>query len=784
MNGRRCVPAYRGAALVVVLGAVSNVARADADPGASVTLPDVVVATSPLPGPTIDIDKVPGLVQSVGSDTVTLAGAAGLNGALAARLASVNLNDNSGSVFQPDVLYRGFAASPVLGTPQGLAVYQNGVRINEAFGDAVNWDLIPDLAIDRIDVVSANPVYGLNALGGGISIRMKDGFRYHGAEADLSGGSFREHSAALEAGANNGRFAIYGAARGLDRAGWRRQSDERIRQLYLVASERTATASIDLAYTHAANDLAGQGAAPVQELALDRTQVYTGPQGCQDRVDLLALNVAWRATDAVSLQGALYGRWFGQRIDNGNRTSYVRCAADVAPGFLCQGDGQTVLVGANGAELPDPAGGAAPLGENDRERIDAVGRGAALQLTSTGGVAGHTSALTVGLSIDHASVAFGSSVEVGPLDAQLRVVPTGLYVATLQSSEFAATPVALRAVHTYLGGYATETLDLTPAVALTASGRYNVARLELHDLVGSALTGSSRYVHFNPAIGFTWRWRPTITAYAGIASNTRAPTASEIECSDPARPCLLPSTLAGDPPALRQVVARTTEAGLRGRVRGGNGWHVAWHAAAFRTELDDDIYGVATGTGAGYFRNIGSTRRQGLEAGLEAEHGRWSGFATYARVDATFESPLTLPSPANPLADAAGDIVVRPGDRLPGLPRDRIKAGITRGLGDRGSIGLSVVAVGSSFLRGDEANGERPLPGHAVVGLRAEYRAGERITLYGRIENALDARYSTFGLYADPSGLGVPGVPVAGADPRFENPAAPRALFAGIRIRL
>jgi len=392
----------------------------------------------------------------------------------------------------------------------------------------------------------------------------------------------------------------------------------------------------------------------------------------------------------------------------------------------------------------------------------------------------------VGASFDHATVLFGSDVEVGPLDDALRVVPTGLYVATPEGTGFAATAVRLRAAHRYVGAYATGTVDLTAALSMTASARYNGTRLDLQDLAGSALTGSSHFTHFNPALGVTWRWRPGVTAYAGVSRNTRTPTASEIECSDPARPCLLPSSLAGDPPTLRQVIARTAEIGMRGKSAVGSesGWHLLWHAGAYRTELDDDIYGVATGTGTGYFRNIGSTRRQGIEAGLEAGNNTWSASLDVARLDATFETALVLPSPSNPAADAMGDISVRPGNRLPGLPRQRLKADLTRSAGERGSVGVTLAAMGPSYLHGDEANRMTPLPGYAVLGLHGEYGVTHTTTLYVRLQNLLDARYSTFGLYADPSGLGVPGVPATGADPRFESPAAPRSAFIGVRVRM
>jgi iron complex outermembrane receptor protein len=151
------------------------------------SLQTVVIEASAIPGTAVDADKIPGNVQSVNAADLARDGSANLTGAMDARLGSININDTLDDPFQPDILFRGFEASPVLGTPQGLAVYQNGVRINEAFGDTVNWDLFPAIAINRVDLVSSSPVYGLNALGGGISISMKDGFSYHGSDVELSG---------------------------------------------------------------------------------------------------------------------------------------------------------------------------------------------------------------------------------------------------------------------------------------------------------------------------------------------------------------------------------------------------------------------------------------------------------------------------------------------------------------------------------------------------------------------------------------------------------------------
>src|ERR1700722_8072103 len=157
--------------LVATLTAISPVVMAQQAPQDKHDLDEiVVVVVTPVPGFKIDRDKIPGNIQTLRSSDLTRNGAASVLGALDQQASSVNFNDTLADPFQPDVLFRGFEASPVLGTPQGMAVYQNGVRINEAFGDTVNWDLIPDIAIDCIDVLSATSVFGLNALGGAMTV--------------------------------------------------------------------------------------------------------------------------------------------------------------------------------------------------------------------------------------------------------------------------------------------------------------------------------------------------------------------------------------------------------------------------------------------------------------------------------------------------------------------------------------------------------------------------------------------------------------------------------------
>jgi iron complex outermembrane recepter protein len=753
-------------------------------------LQTVVVEATAIPGSAVDADKIPGNVQTLSAADLTRDGSANLTGAMDSRLGSVNINDTLDDPFQPDILFRGFEASPVLGTPQGLAVYQNGVRINEAFGDTVNWDLFPDIAINRVELVSSSPVYGLNALGGGISISMKDGFSYHGSDVELSGGSFGNHAAALQYGAHSDHFAVYVAGNALENTGWRPYSDDSLRQLYAVVSARTDRASLDLSYTRGDNQMDGQGPAPVQEMAVNRSLVFTGPQTNINRLNFLTLNGTLKVTDTWSLQSLLYYRQYQQVVSNGNTTDYTACTP-ANSGDMCQSDAMTPVYTSSGQVIPDISdGGTLYIGENDFETINAYGRGAALQTSVSQPIFGHGNAFTAGAVVDYAELNFLAGAVIGLINPQLFVEPSPWTVDTPESSPFGANPVSLKGVDKDFGAYVTDTFDVTSAFSVTASGRYNSAAVDIQDLRGTDLTGNNRFYHFNPAIGATYKVLPTLTAYAGIAQNTRTPTASEIECSNPLTPCLLPTNLAGDPPNLKQVVAHTLEFGVRGTIPAASAGAgtVSWNLSAFRTQLDDDIYGIATSISTGYYQNIGATRREGIEAGLNYQSAAWSAYFNYSYVDATFESALTLNSPSSPYQDAYGNIQVEPGDHLPCIPQHRIKAGVDYKVLSNWTVGASVRFVGDQYYYGDESNQLAPMPSYQVFGLHSSYQATRWLQVFAHIDNLLNAKYATYGVLSDPTGIGAPGIPVTGmtngpgVDNRFLSPAYPFAIYGGVRI--
>ncbi len=740
-----------------------------------------VIGTTPLPGASIDADKLPGTNRTLSTQDISRSGTPSVTSALNQQLGSVSINDDLDDPFQPDILFRGFEASPVLGTPQGLAVYQNGVRINEAFGDTVNWDLFPDIAINRVDVLSANPVYGLNALGGAVVLTLKNGFSYQGGDAEISGGSWGQRQISLQYGAQRGPWAVYAAGRALEQDGWRQFSPDSVRQFYSTIGYHQGGVTLDLSFTGANNRLAGESPTPVQELALRRNLVFTSPQNTINELEFVTLNGGYQVNDRLSFQSNVYYREFHQSVVNGNTTDYTACTSGAYAGSLCQSDAATPISDPRGGLIPDISqGGTLPIGETDFEQIRSVSIGGSAQMADAHDIVQHGNHFVVGGSIDSDSTDFRSNAELGVVDPALQVTYSGLFVATAENSGWTATPVSLLATNRYYGAYLSDTFDVTETLSITASGRYNYAEVDLHDRMGSDLSGNNHYSSVNPAIGIADKVTDAVTAYGGYAQGSRVPTPGEIECSDPTSPCLLPSSLSADPPTLKQVISRTVEAGLRGTWR-----NLTWTADLFRTDIHDDIYGVATSLSTGWFQNIGGTRRQGAEFGARYRIDGLALFLDYSYVDATFQSDLLINSPSNPFKDANGNIQVTKGDQLPGIPRQRLKAGADDEVLPGWTVGGMVSWVGDSFYRGDEANLMKPLAGYAVVNLHSSYDVTRWATISLRIENALNAHYSTFGLLGDPTGVGAPGIPTNGAyvDPRFQSPGAPIAAFGGVKVR-
>ena len=197
-------------------------------------MPDIeVISNTPLGNTGLDLKKIPGNVQIAEDEEINRHEALGLSDFMNRRLESVNINDTQNNPYQPDVTYRGFNASPLLGTPIGISIYQDGVRVNEPFGDTVNWDLIPQMAIANMEMMpGSNPLFGLNTLGGALSIKTKSGFSHPGYRAQASGGSYGRQNYQAEVGGSKGQFDWYFAGNIFEDNGWRPYSPTSVRQSF------------------------------------------------------------------------------------------------------------------------------------------------------------------------------------------------------------------------------------------------------------------------------------------------------------------------------------------------------------------------------------------------------------------------------------------------------------------------------------------------------------------------------------------------------------------------
>src|SRR6476646_6552602 len=296
--------------------------------------PRIYVPTSPAPIPSsasvIEADKVPSNVSVVDSRQIERTDSLNITDALQQYVPSIGISEVAGNPFQPDVLYRGFVASPVAGTPQGLAVYQNGVRINEAFGDTVNWDLIPTAAIRSVTVVTNNPAFGLNALGGAVNVLMKDGFNYHGAEINTMGGSFGRIQSSAQYGKQIDNWSVYGALEGLRDNGYRNFSESAIRRFYGDVGYRTDSSEFHLNFGVANNNFGATATVPVELLQNYWGATYTTPQTTNNKVAYLNLTGKVEATPTWPIDGSVRVRAFQQKTVDGNPTATQPCGADPA----------------------------------------------------------------------------------------------------------------------------------------------------------------------------------------------------------------------------------------------------------------------------------------------------------------------------------------------------------------------------------------------------------------------------------------------------------------------
>jgi outer membrane receptor protein involved in Fe transport len=792
-----------------------------------------VVATTPLPGLDLEREQIPLPVQTAVSADIEASGALDLSDFLNRRFNGVFVNEMQNNPFQPDLNYRGYTASPLLGTPQGLSIYMDGVRMNQPFGDAVSWDLIPRLAIASTTLMpGSNPLFGLNTLGGALSIQTKDGRTSPGTTVRAVYGSHIRRTVEFEHGGSRATgLNWYVAGNLFAEDGWRDDSPSRVGQLFAKLGRHTDTSETALSVGYTDNSLTGNGLQEQRFLARDFASVYTKPDETDNRATMVNLTTHREWSRRFSVSGNLYYRHIRTKTFNGdindesldqalyqpNDQEQEALAAAGYTGFPTGGE--------NASNTPFPywrciahvllqdEPGAKCNGLLNRSRTSQNNFGLSGQGTWRDWLRGGNT-LIVGAGYDGGRSSFSQSTQIGFLNPDRSITGLDAFADGETGGTVDGEPFDNRVAldgHVNTGSvFASNVLSIRNAWTMTASARFNRTSITNIDGLNAggpgSLSGAHAYSRLNPAAGVTYSPSRTLNVYAGYSEGSRAPTSIELGCADPSQPCRLPNALAGDPP-LDQVVTRTVEAGVRGAHAFTN-----WSAGFFHANNSNDILFVASEqTGFGYFKNFGRTRRRGIELGIHARKGRLSGGAGYTWLDATFQSEETVDGTGNSTNDAAaeggrgleGTIDIAPGDRIPLMPRHMLKAYADIEVVPKLSLDAGVVAASGVFARGNENNAHEPdgtyylgpgsTPAYGIVNVGARFDLLERLQLIAQVNNVFDSHYYTAGqlqgtgFTSTGDFIARPFAAVDGEYPvqqaTFYAPGAPTTYWVGTRVK-
>ncbi len=734
-----------------------------------------VIGTTPLHGVGLPADMIASNVQSATAEDVERVQALDLSDFMNKTLGSVSINSAQNNPFQPDLKYRGFTSSPLVGNSQGMSAYVDGVRVNEPFGDAVNFELIPESAIASMNLMpGSNPLFGLNTLGGALSIQTKNGFTHEGHELEAYTGSFGRDSMTVSSGGNDGNFGYFATGAITKEDGWRDFSPSRVEQFFSNLSYRNENSSLDLGITLVDSDLNGNGASPVQLVDMDRKAVFTHPDNTQNELRMFTLNGSHWINDAVMLSANTYYRSSDRTSFNGDGSELTVIGNEVgeeddgAPGTLDE-----VFID-DAAAYGFANGDFVALNNSSETKQDSYGFG--LQSTFLKNLFNKENQLIVGATYDRSDVKHTSQAEIAQFTETRGTSGTGVVVdETVVNGMIDTETFSL---------FFTDTISLTDKLALTVGGRYN--RIEI-DISGTSEGGEQDlnetgekhvFTRFNPSVGVTYAIEDNLSVYGSYSESNRAPTASELTCAEPTSPCAYPNAFLADPP-LDDVVAKTVEAGLRGQQADFN-----WNAGVYYTELKDDLFFFqededATGNpdprfSLGNFANIDKTARAGLELGLNGKVDKLQWFANYGYVRATFEDSFAY--------SRGGDTYnVSKGDRLPSTPEHNVKIGTDYAFTDKFSLGATAAYYSSQYLRGDEANDDKKISGYGVINLHSRYKLNKNVEFFAKVDNLFDNEYESFGLYGEPDEA--PGLDTLD-DERFVGAGAPRAGWIGIKVSM
>lgn len=798
---------------------------------------------TPLPGLPIDRETATTNIQSATDKDISESKATNVTEFLNSNMQSVSVTDYSGNPFQQDLNFRGFTASPQIGTPQGISVYLDGVRINEPFGEVVNWDLIPMNAISTLNMIpGSNPMFGQNTLGGALAITTKDGFLDHFLKAQYLTGDWGREQTQFSNGMHGDRFALFTAYTHFKEDGWRVNSPSNVRQLFNKATIRFDAGQIDFTALNVDAALLGNGVVPLEMAEYDRKQVFTSPDEAKNGLEHYSLSGTWYVTDKLSLSGLVYKRKLNQNA----------IGADVYPGYkrLYSNWNDVLSNDADGDGIDEVVGSLNGL--LNYSTLKSSADGGSVQMTYEG----DKHQMAFGASYDENKIRFLQSQVLAALDDE--------HVARLTDNPFFSGSYSgqttlpgiirnrLRGTSLTKGIFVSDTWSPTDKLHVTLGARmswsnvrnYLVADrgVDMYQFQNSVLTNPARqrcrvgnsgdplarficttgnydYRSFNPSLGVAWEAQENLTAYTNVSKGSRVPSVIELGCARDKTAedssdniqygCTIPTALTADP-YLKQVRSVGYETGLRGITSG-----FEWNFGAFLTNLTDDILFVPLGRkNRGVFDNFGKTRREGLEMGIKGVWGKSTIGLNYTWMKATFQSSAQLINDANSsntsVTTGQAYVNISPGDELPGMPNHILQANWNYQFTPKFDMALNMVAHSSSYVRGNENNDHSPraatmvgtrdiydftgsgsTSGYAVLNLRANYRFNNGVSLFARFDNILDKEYATAGnLGRNPfAANGVFKFDPVTIDGEWKNstfitPGSPRAIWFGLNIDL
>jgi iron complex outermembrane receptor protein len=725
-----------------------------------------VIGVTPLAGVGLAADKIPGNIQTATSEDIERQQTLDISDFMNQTMMSVSINQAQNNPFQPDLKFRGFTASPLVGNAQGISVYQDGVRINEPFGDAINFELLPKSAIANMNMMSgSNPLFGLNTLGGALSIQTKNGFTHRGHSLEAYSGSFGRDSGTFESGGSNDNLAYFVTGSITKEDGWRDFSPSRVEQLFTNLSYQNEASSLDFGITVVDSDLNGNGASPIELVADVREAVFTHPDNTQNELRMFTLKGSHWANDTMMLSANTYYRRSDRSTFNGDGSELEIDGANIV-----NDDGDVVSpfapLGFDGSEE------FIALNNTSKTEQDSFGFG--LQATFVNELFERENQLILGVSFDNSGVEHSSQSEIAQFTNTRGTDGTGFIIdETVVDGDIETDTFSL---------FFTNTYSLTERLDLTVGGRYNWIQV---DISGTSEGGAQDlnesgnkhvFKRFNPTVGLTYAWQDNLTVYGNYSESNRAPTPSELTCSEESSPCSYPNAFLADPP-LDDVIARTIEAGLRGQ----NG-SINWNAGLFYTQLKDDLFFFPDVEDdvddprltLGNFDNIDKTARTGLELAVNGRQEKLQWFVNYSYIRATFEDSFFY---VREVDDEVETFEVNKGDRLPSIPEHNIKIGLDYTVTPKLSFGVTASYQSSQYYRGDEANVDKKIGAYRLVNLQGRYKLNKHVQFFAKVDNLFDSEYDNFGLYGEPDEA--PGLTLD--DPRFVGTGAPRAGWVGFK---